>query len=314
VSCIFHLHLTLSLLLFTFLYTCGTLKLKGTMGKTAQTNNMNFTYDALPPSRSDPVNHEGLTPEQEWAKIAEAAERRKIQNRNAQRKYRMCLLPCIQQYMTNYVQGHNLKRRVEALERQHNLGPLFSSPSPSLPMDSSISSVTKTETQAQGNESPVQNQVTLNLSKENPTSPQKHTIDMLDPALGSLQNFGSSGTIEPEWMTHNHFMTAPISIRSTTIPSPPITNASQSPEVCTKINIEDENDQSLLSASLMTMSSLDDYIQHNNSIIEDMCSSESISSDDLELSYHRSHVQRPVSSIIQSVIIVINRLRDCQDV
>ncbi|GME65684.1 hypothetical protein GTA08_BOTSDO03831 [Neofusicoccum parvum] len=50
--------------------------------------------------------------EEEWITVVDAAERRRIQNRNAQRKYR-----------------RNLKRRVEALERQNSTSTLASNAS-----------------------------------------------------------------------------------------------------------------------------------------------------------------------------------------
>jgi len=189
------------------------------------------------------------------------------------------------------VKGHNLKRRVEALERQHNLGPHFTSQSPTV--ETSVSFTPKTEAQTQPTESPTQKQETLNIPKARSVSPQQQSVDLLDPALGSMQSFASA-SIDTEWMSHSHFMSAPMSVRSTPLPSPPMSHASQSPDVCKKTQMDMENDPSLMSSGMMAMTSLDDYIQHNNSILEDMCSSESISSDDLDFSYHTTHSKRPV--------------------
>lgn len=186
--------------------------------------------------------------------------------------------------------GHNLKRRVEALERQHSLG-LFKTPSPAT--DLSACAAPKTESQSQAIESPTQKQETSGSIEERSVSPERHTIDILDPALGSMQSYDTLSSIEPDWMSHNHFMSAPIPMRSTPLPSPPIT-ASQSPDMCQKSQMEQDNDQALLSSSMMSLSSLDDYISQNNTIIDNMCTSESISSDDLDLSYHHVPLQRPV--------------------
>jgi hypothetical protein len=187
--------------------------------------------------------------------------------------------------------GHNLKRRVEALERQHNLG-AFSTKSSTPSLDPSASA-TRSESLPPLAESLTQQKGTTAAVEESSISSHTHTLDLMDPAL-SMESVCHTNSMSADWMSHNHFMVGPSSNRSTPIASPTIMHASQSPEYFKKSQCEEDNNRSLMASSMMNLSSLDDYIQHNNSIIEDICNSESISSDDIELSYQQVHAQRVV--------------------
>ena len=189
-----------------------------------------------------------------------------------------------------------MKRRVEALERQHNLGAFSAATTPSL--DTSNCTTPRSESLPPVIKSPLQMQDMSLPIKEGSISPPNHTIDLMDPALSSMASLCSSTSMDHDWMSqHSHFM-GPSSSRTTPLHSPAI---SQSPEYfTTKFQSDDEKDQSRISSSMMTMSSLDDYISHNNSIIEDMCgpAAESISGDDIELSFQHMRQQRPVSAYL----------------
>ena len=182
--------------------------------------------------------------------------------------------------------GHNLKRRIEALERQHTLGSLGSTPSSS---DSTASATQKEERPTI--EAVTQKQDAAIAGKERPISPRTKTLDLRQPENGSMRNVCGTTAMEPEWMCpYNHVMDA--SSFSASLSTSDILT-SQSPELSTNTILDQENQaQSLLSSSLMDLSSLNDYVQQNNTT---EYISESTCTGDIEISYQRARSPKKVS-------------------
>ncbi|RDW92652.1 hypothetical protein BP5796_02046 [Coleophoma crateriformis] len=224
-----------------------------------KSNNFAYKYPAASTSQGVAGSFDITKMEEQWQKIQEAGERRKVQNRIAQRKYRK-----------------NLKRRIEDFERQnlfqnYTAGSTSTSTAPSLSLDSSNPKLSSASDipQASTNDDAIKSQGMVQRSRlitphSESTTPNR---EVGNPANSTADSWICHSDQVPPSTAHSLF--------------------SQSPETTRHYMDRTSQDHAHGQTNFMGMSSLNDYIQANNTLIEDlennMGSPESNSDDNLQL-------------------------------
>ncbi|RDW80273.1 hypothetical protein BP6252_04911 [Coleophoma cylindrospora] len=225
-------------------------------------NTFAYKYPAASPGQGVAGSFDITKMEEQWQKIQEAGERRKVQNRIAQRKYRK-----------------NLKRRIEDFERQnlfqnYNAGSTSTSTTstaPSLSLDSSNAKLSSASdiSQASTNDDAIKSQAMVQRTRL--ISPHSESTTP-NQEIGNPMNSTANN-----WICHSDQVP----------PSTAHSLFSQSPETTRNYMDRTSQDHTHEQAHFMGMSSLNDYIQANNTLIEDlennMGSPESNSDDNLQL-------------------------------
>jgi len=212
----------------------------------------NFGYKYTPsasPDTASTATFNMTVAQEEWAKIQDAAERRKIQNRNAQRKYRK-----------------NLKRRVEDLERQ-NAYIAFTSGT-----GANVQSATSSPTMSRSHEGSaledVSPKIEDNTSSRQQSMSPKSAFDQPHGNTISGQEFSMMNSAANNWLPQQpNYVPISSSMQSHHPSSTAMSVLSnQSPVMSTPSTMDHDG---INNDALISLSSLNDYIQHNNTILED---------------------------------------------